>query len=280
MALRGKKPEAKAERLKLMMFGPAGVGKTTAAIQMPRPYVIDTEGGTDHYGEMIEDHGGAVFQTNDLDEVEDEVRALMTEDHPYRTLVLDPFTALYETQLEKGEREVGSEFGRHYGYANKTCKRLFNLLTTIDMNVVVTCHAKNEYGDGMKVVGQTFDGWKKLDYAFDLVIQLDKKGARRVGRVRKTRLKGFPDGDVFEWTLDAIAERFDMGSMTREAEAATLASPEDVARLKGLVATLHLDDDVVGKWLSKAKVACIEDMPAEAITACIEWCESKVKEAA
>ena len=33
--LRARKPEAVTKRLKLFMFGPAGVGKTTAAIQFP-----------------------------------------------------------------------------------------------------------------------------------------------------------------------------------------------------------------------------------------------------
>lgn len=280
MALRGSKPTAKAERLKLMMFGPAGVGKTTAAIQMPRPYIIDTEGGTDHYGETIEKHGGAVFQTNDLDEVEAEIRALMTEDHPYRTVVIDPFTSLYETQLERGEREVGSEFGRHYGYANKSCKRMFSLLTAVDMNVVVTCHAKNEYGDGMKVIGRTFDGWKKLDYAFDLVVELDKKGAKRNGLVRKTRLSGFPDGDLFEWGIDAIGERFDMGNLTREADKSDLASPEDISRLGHLIGALKIDQSVVSKWLTKAKVERLEDMPSASIVKCIEWCSNQIQEVA
>ena len=41
MALRAKAPEAVAKRLKLFMFGAAGVGKTTAAIQFPNSYIID-----------------------------------------------------------------------------------------------------------------------------------------------------------------------------------------------------------------------------------------------
>ena len=43
MALRARKPEAVTKRLKLFMFGPAGVGKTTAAIQFPNSYIIDCE---------------------------------------------------------------------------------------------------------------------------------------------------------------------------------------------------------------------------------------------
>ena len=53
MALRAKKPEAVTKRLKLFMFGPAGVGKTTAAIQFPNSYIIDCERGTENYDKLI-----------------------------------------------------------------------------------------------------------------------------------------------------------------------------------------------------------------------------------
>src|SRR5690606_9964742 len=89
MTLRGKRPEDRKQRLKLLLSGEAGVGKTSAAIQMPRPYIIDTEQGSLHYGELIEQAGGAVFEATRIDEVITEVRALMTEPHDYLTLVID-----------------------------------------------------------------------------------------------------------------------------------------------------------------------------------------------
>ena len=67
--LRAKKPEAVQKRLKLFMFGPAGVGKTTAAIQFPNSYVIDCERGTENYDKLISESGSAVFQTTDIQEV-------------------------------------------------------------------------------------------------------------------------------------------------------------------------------------------------------------------
>ncbi len=42
MALKGKKPHEIEKRLKLLLYGRAGVGKTMTAIQFPQPYVIDT----------------------------------------------------------------------------------------------------------------------------------------------------------------------------------------------------------------------------------------------
>ncbi|HHX4254290.1 TPA: AAA family ATPase [Legionella anisa] len=48
MALRARKPETIEKRLKVLFYGDAGVGKTTAAIQFPKPYLIDTEKGAEN----------------------------------------------------------------------------------------------------------------------------------------------------------------------------------------------------------------------------------------
>ena len=138
MALRAKKPEAVTKRLKLFMYGPAGVGKTTAAIQFPNSYIIDCEKGAENYDKLITASSSVVFQTTDIHEVIHEVKALLTEKHDYRTLVIDPVTTIYNDLLEKCEHQVGSDFGRHYAAANKTMKRLSNLIMALDMNVVVT----------------------------------------------------------------------------------------------------------------------------------------------
>lgn len=59
-------------------------------------------------------------------------------------------------------------------------KHLLDLLIRLDMNVIITAHAKNEYGDGMKVIGETYDCYKKLDYLFDLVIQIQKEESKEL----------------------------------------------------------------------------------------------------
>src|SRR3954464_2258620 len=232
MALRAKKPEAVEKRLKLFMYGPAGVGKTTAAIQFPNAYIIDSEKGSENYDKLITASGSVVYQTNDINEVVAEVKALLTEKHDFRTLVIDPITPIYNDLLEKCEMKVGSDFGRHYGAANKEMKRLANLIMTLDMNVVITAHAKTEYGDNLRKLGYTFDGWRQLDYWFDLVIELGKKGKKRLGKVVKTRMDAFPDEDVFEWSYDAIRKRYDASTLEREANALQLATPQQVQQIQ------------------------------------------------
>src|SRR5438477_4868210 len=242
MALRARKPEAVTKRLKLFMFGPAGVGKTTAAIQFPNSYVIDCEKGVENYDRLVTDSGSVVFQTTDINEVLQEVKALLTEKHEYRTLVIDPITTVYNDLLEKCEQKVGTDFGRHYGEANKTMKRLANLIMALDMNVVVTAHAKAEYGENLRKLGYTFDGWRQLDYWFDLVIELGKKGKKRFAKVVKTRIDSFPDEDVFEWSYEAIRKRWDPSVLEKEANIVQLATGDQVREMKELLNIVRLPE--------------------------------------
>ena len=276
MALRAKKPEAVTKRLKLFMFGPAGVGKTTAAIQFPNSYVVDCERGTENYEKLVNESGSAVFQTTDIQEVIAEVRSLLTEKHDYRTLVIDPITTIYNDLLDKCESQVGSDFGRHYGAANKTMKRLANLIMSLDMNVVITAHAKPEYGQNLAKIGYTFDGWKQLDYWFDLVVELGEKGRKRFAKVVKTRVESFPDEDVFEWSYDAIKARYDVNVLEKEAAQLKLATPEQVREIKDLLSLVRLPDGTVDKWFAKAGVDLWEDMPADVVQKCIEYVKGRL----
>jgi hypothetical protein len=276
MALRAKKPEAVTKRLKLFMFGPAGVGKTTAAIQFPNSYIIDCERGTENYEKLINDSGSAVYQTTDIQEVVQEVKGLLTEKHDYRTLVIDPITTIYNDLLDKCELQVGSDFGRHYGAANKTMKRLANLIMALDMNVVITAHAKPEYGQNLAKIGYTFDGWKQLDYWFDLVVELGKKGKKRFAKVVKTRIDSFPDEDVFEWNYDAIKRRYDVTMLEKEAAQVKLAAPEQVREIKELLSLVRLPEGTVDKWFAKAGVDLWEDMPADVVAKCIEYVKGRL----
>ncbi len=276
MPLRARKPEAVTKRLKLFMFGPAGVGKTTAAIQFPNSYIIDGERGAENYDKLVTTSGSAVFQTSDINEVISEVKALLTEKHDYKTLVIDPITTIYNDLLEKCELKVGTDFGRHFGEANKTMKRLANLIMALDMNVVVTAHAKTEYGSNLSKLGYTFDGWRQLDYWFDLVVELAKKNKRRLAKVVKTRVETFPDDDVFEWSYDAIQKRYDITVLEKPAEQVVLAGPEQVREIKDLLNIVRLPEGTIDKWFAKAGVDVWEDMPAGMLSKCIEYVKNRL----
>lgn len=287
MALRGVKPKTIEKRLKCLFYGPAGVGKTTASIQFPKPYLIDTERGAenDQYVKLLDAAGGAYYFTTDPDDLVREVTSLLSEKHDYRTLVIDPLTVIYNDLLDKGIDEAGgTDFGRHKIPADRKMKRLLNLLLRLDMNVIITSHAKPNWvrakdargKDTAVQEGVTFDCYGKLDYLFDLLFEIQKRGKDRVGIIRKTRIAGFPEGEVIPFCYDEIAERYGRQILERSAAVEELATAEQVTELKRLIDLLKVPKATSDKWLDKAQAENWEEMPQQSIGKCIDYLKSQV----
>lgn len=279
MPLKGKKPESVQKRFKALFFGTAGAGKTTAAIQFPKPYLIDTEKGAENesYTRILREREGLIFQTQDYEEVIQEIKTLATEKHPYKTLIIDPLTTIYNNLLDHYEQKNGADFGRHYNAAAKDFKRLFNWLLRLDMNVIITCHAKNEYGSKMNVLGQVFDCYKKLDYLFDLVIEIRRQGKSRVGFITKSRIEEFKEEELFEFSYDSISKRYKNGELEKSVSAVVTASKEQISQLKEYIELFKISEEVIEKWLSKAQCSSFEEMDTDKIQKCIDALKEKIK---
>lgn len=280
MALKGKKAEAVQKRLKVLFYGHAGVGKTTAALSFPNVYMIDTERGAENaqYLKLLEANNGALFQSSDFGDILAEVKSLLSEKHEYKTLVIDPLTVVYNNLVDQYGSKGGeaTAFGRHIGEASKDIKRLLNLLLRLDMNVIITSHAKNEYGSNMALLGTTFDCYKKLDYLFDLVIEIKKHGLKRFGVIKKTRIATFEEGEEFEFSYKTMAEKYGRDIIEKKPTAEELATPENVKEVKRLIALLKVPEDVVEKWLNAASSSSFSEMSNEKIVKCIESLQQKV----
>lgn len=279
MALKGKKPSVNESRLKCMFYGAAGVGKTTAAIQFPKPYIIDTERSTSNsqYVKAIEKSGGSVFVTSDFDEIRNEVKELLRTKHEYKTLVIDSMTLVYNDLLEKSERKIKTtDFGRHYAEANKRMKHFIYDLLKIDMNVIITCHSKNEYGQNLSVLGTTFDSYKKLDFIFDVVFEVQKQGNNRIGIVKKTRVEGLPDQEKINFSYEEIANRYGRDILERDVIQIQMATEDQIIELEKLINLLHVDQEVCQKWLDKSKSETWSDMKEIEIEKCIQYLKDKI----
>ncbi len=281
-ALRGVKAEETQQRLKVFFYGAAKVGKTTASIQFPKPYWIDTEGSADKpiYVELMKKSGGVVFQTQDFEEVVKEVKLLMTEKHEFKTLIIDSFTILYNDLIDKYEDSIGAEFGRHLAAANKRVKHLLNLLLRLDMNVIITSHSKSEYrveGKSMVNLGTTFDCYKKLDYLFDLIVEVQKRGKERVALIKGTRFDCFKEDECFPFTYDEIASRYGKEVMEKDAVPVRIAEFNQVVELMKLIELIKIPEETVNKWLKKANSETLEEMPYDAIQKCIEHLKTQIK---
>jgi hypothetical protein len=156
-------------------------------------------------------------------------------------------------------------------------KQLLNLLFRLDMNVIITSHSKNEYGANLAVLGQTFDCYKKLDYLFDLVFEIQKRGNDRMGMVKKSRFETFQNNDIFPFSYEEIAERYGRAVIEREAVAQELATHAQVTEIARLIDLLKVPEEIFQKWLDKASSESWEDMPSESIQKCIDHLRSKIQ---
>lgn len=292
MALKGVKPETVPKRLKGLFFGPAGSGKTWTAIGFPSPYLIDTEKGAtnEQYVKRLKASGGLYYSTADFDEMLAEVKSLLTEKHNYRTLIIDPLTVVYNDLCDKAARHLaikskdadsdGTEFGRHKQHADRQVKHLLNLLLRLDMNVIITSHSKTKWeksGDSFKEAGATFDCYSKLDYLFDLVFEVQQRSKdSRVGIVRKTRVEGFPLGEVFPFSYEEIATRYGRDVLEKTAETVKLIGKDRLARVMQLIEALHVEPATSEKWLDKAGCDTLAELSEEQGEKVIAMLESKI----
>ena len=290
MALRAKKPEAITKRLKMLVYGPAGIGKSTAALQFPSSYILDTEKGTDFYHKTIQKSNSVVLQTNNPDEIREELLQLLTTKHPYKTLIIDPITQVYnatqekwarifEKHEEKEKNKALMDFGpRYWGRVKSDFKSLQRLMMQLDMNVIITSHQKDIYGTGMTKLGVGPDTMKGDEYLFDIVFELRKVGDKRMATTIKQRAElgnsFFPD--EFEWSYTNICKFYGTEIIEKEAAPVQMASKEHVQEIRSLLATVKVDDEIVEKWFQKAEVTDFPEMKAEDITKCIDYLKKKL----
>lgn len=290
MALKAIKPEVKEKRLKLFLFGEAGIGKTLAALQFPNSYVVDTEKGTDFYANVINKQNSAVFQTLNPDDIKEEIKQLLTTKHPYKTLIIDPITQVYNATQEKWtrifEKYTKSEkegeiqdFGmRYWAKVKGDFKGLQRLMLQLDMNVIVTSHQKDVYGSNFSKIGVTFDSMRGDDYFFDLVFRISKKGGERIAETIKERAEigqnKFPP--EFVWSYDNFCKFYGKNIIEKESTPVSMATKEQVEMIKALIETVKVDEADINKWFAKADVAEWDEMTSEQIQKCIDFVNKKL----
>ncbi len=274
---------AEPSRPKVTIFGKPGVGKTWGALDFPGVYYIDTESGADlaHYTDKLKKSGGVYFGreqgSQDFATVIEQVKALATEKHPYKTLVIDSLSKIYNLEVNKEAERLGEKDG--FGASKKPAVRmsgtLIRWLDKLDMNVILICHEKPEWSKGEQI-GFIPDAHEKLEYELHLCLRIMKEGESRKAFVKKSRLTEFLDGSRFDWSYMEFAKKFGKNIMEAEAKQITLASPEQVAEINRLLDTVRLPEGETEKWLKKANVETFAEMDADKIVKCINVLKEKL----
>lgn len=276
-------------KTKLLEFGPSGVGKTWFGLSFPMPYYIDTEEGADlrHYQERLKTAGGAYMGPADgaldFSVVIEQVQGLATEKHPFKTLVVDSVTKLYQTAIAQESAKLGDKdvFGASKKPAIAAMRQLVSWVSRLDMNVVFIAHEVSEWGKDPKndqriEVGKTADVWDKLIYELDLTLQIQKRGPQRVAMVRKSRLIGFPEGESFELDYPLFAERYGKDFIEAEPKPIVLATPEQVAEINRLLSVVKVDPDEITKQLTRFNADKFEDLSTEQAAGAVAWLTKKI----
>jgi hypothetical protein len=284
MALKAKAPiDVIPTKPKFMISGESGVGKTFFALDFPKPYFIDCEGGAtrEQYQEKLKKSRGVYFGkdegSQDFKAVIDEVKALTSTKHEYKTLIIDSFTYLYMLEAAEAESKGGSDFGRDKKMANIPTRQLISVLEKCDLNIILICHSKTKWerrGKDIIDAGSTFDGYDKLEYILDLWVEI-LKGGKTFG-VKKSRIQGLVQGDSYPLSYDKFAELYGKDTIERESIPMALATTDQVARLMTLIEGLKVDEDTQDKWKKKCGVDEYTEMGAEQIQSLIAHCEKTI----
>lgn len=231
------KAKPKAKRLKMYIYGESGTGKTVTSLQFPSPAVVDTQGGSEHYGGDFDflRVGEHVVDPGDPDVVEAAIEELLEDPGDVKTFVVDSLTDVYDRMMQKRLRYQREKEGdlnyalgpSDWGFLKGEIKALVQKMLTLDMNVIATAEAAKEYSDTefMKVVGTKPDGHKKVPYFFDVVLELttDNEGTHWA-EVHKDRTNSLPK--KFEFTWDSFAKYMPIEGLERKAEANKAAVSE------------------------------------------------------
>jgi len=280
--LKAKDPkEAAPSKPKILIFGKPGVGKTWQALDFPKCYYIDTEGGADlaHYTDKLKKAGGVYMgpESGSLDfgTVIEQFQALATEKHEYKTVIVDSISKLFHVAVTNEAERLGEKnaFGADKKPAIAYMRRLVAWVNRLDMNVLFIAHSKSEWGIDSKgersEIGQTFDCWDKLEYELHLALEIIKQGPQRSARVRKSRLTGFPDGELFNWSYQEFANRYGKDIIEGEVVSIKLATPEQVAEIERLLALVKIESVTVDKWKAKAGAETFAEFNADQAAAVI-----------
>ena len=267
--------------IKCFIFGKSGVGKTWLALNFPKPMYIDTEGGARlrHYQQKLIESGGGYYGmqhgSNDLDNIIEQISALATEKHDYKTLIIDSITKPWITSIGNEQERLGD--GDGWGASKKPAvakmRRIISWISKLDMNVFLIAHELPKWetvGKERKEVGVIPDTYEKVLYELDLALQIRAHSAtRRDAVVHKTRLLGFPQNEVIvlqdgvDFGYQAIADRYGRDFIEAPSVPIILATPEQVDRIKEMFKMMNLTEEQIAKGLAKKNAETIEDLSAE-----------------
>lgn len=293
-----KAPTATRPRVKALVFGASGVGKTYLALSAPgKIAMIDTEAGSSFYSNRgLTDYD--VLHTKSYKDVKDAIGQLAAEPDKYATVVIDPITTIWETLQDAAS--LARQKKRHsteevdlelldWAKIKRLYKSLLTDLVNLPMNVIVTAREKEDVekkGSELIKVGHKPDTEKSTPYAFDAVIRLVATEGGRDAIIYKDRT-GVTSKRIENPTFDTLfpssptktgADRIikddAAAAVTDEESVLTdVAGPELAGDARLVFAAAGINEAEI---VRKKGWDDLESAPASAVRAAVAWAKSKI----
>lgn len=203
-------------RIKLMVWGEPGSGKSRFSLTSPSPLVIDLEGSTrlyagefDFYVAEVDPTNAAAKNTYTL--INTITRELLNKEYPeVKTLVIDPVTdfldeleslcaASYERQIGKNIASLNAlQKTKWYAYRRDKIRSQLDMLKNLPLNLILVARSRSVWAKGddgqTTVTGDTYDANPIVESLMDVVINLKKSGHNEYSaEVKKSRIGNLPD---------------------------------------------------------------------------------------
>lgn len=299
------KPAARRWRPNILIFGASGTGKTKTWLDLVKltgahALCIDTHGGTKAW---VKDYptGWDVVDSSSPQEIEEQIDHYLAKPSGYTMFVVDDLSVVHNELLGMADDEIrplrkrkDKDIGQFTGIldpgSQAVVKRIaaiaMNKLTHLDMARIVVARSKPKYkanpggGKLFEVDGVTWSGDKDIEYSFDLVIQLEKFGDRRVGVVTKAR--GMPNmpATIEEFTAEKLLALLPCGAagFTDASVAEPLIDAVQANMLREMFTIAAMEPGRQSRALNHFGATSIEDVPAKNYRALTEALRTVIAE--
>jgi hypothetical protein len=221
-------------KLKVLIWGLPGGGKTRWALHSPKPLIMDTENSTLLYSNEfdfmrakidpnIPAQRDAVFLATTLLK---EFGSNEYSDDLVETFVIDSVSDLldnvesmlcrdYEKQLGKSVESLNQlQKTKWYAFRRDKTRDLLNKIIAIDKNIIFTARSKLKWENvngQMTPVGVTNDCLEILEYLVDIVIFINEHGVIEVKKTRLTKETGIIENiKTFNDLLKIVKNKYEI----------------------------------------------------------------------
>lgn len=155
----------------ILLYGQAGIGKTTALASLPKPIILSAEAGL----LPLQGHDLSFAKIGSLDDVRKAFKWLSDPENSERfeTLVIDSISEVCDMAYKDSKDRVGDEVVKLYPDMRSTVATLLRSFKTLPMHFVCTCRETVKELRKGKQLAPTVVGNKLADdlpHVFDLVL--------------------------------------------------------------------------------------------------------------